>query len=101
MAFFNRIRTHFSGDTKQLQKQSNALKIGILGAANIANMALMNPASKLPNVLVYGIAARDREKAEQYARKHHIPKVKFPCVYSISKTKTSSSCRFTRTTMHY
>lgn len=77
MAFFTRIRTHFSGDTKQLHKQSDALKIGILGAANIANMALINPASKLSNVLVYGIAARNRDKAEQYARKHHIPKVEF------------------------
>ena len=76
MAFFSRMRTQFSGDTKQLQKQSNALKIGVLGAANIANMALINPASKLSDVLVYGIAARDRGKAENYARKHHIPKVK-------------------------
>ena len=77
MAFFTRIRTTFSGDTKQLHKQNDALKIGILGAANIANMALINPASKLPNVLVYGVAARNRDKAEQYARKHHIPKVEF------------------------
>lgn len=75
MAFFNRLWTYFSGDTKQLQKQTNAFKIGILGAANIANMALINPASKLPNVFIYGIAARDRQKAEAFARKHHIPKV--------------------------
>jgi len=75
MAFINRLRTHFSGDTKQLQKQTNALKIGILGAADIANMALINPASKLPNAYIYGIAARDRQRAEAYARKHHIPQV--------------------------
>lgn len=76
MALFNRIWTHLSGDTKQLHKQTDALKIGILGAADISNMALINPASKLPNVLVYGIAARDRRRAEAFARKHYIPKVK-------------------------
>jgi predicted dehydrogenase len=83
MAFFNRLRINFSGDTKQLEKQTNALKIGILGAADIANMALINPASKLPNVLVYGIAARDRQRAEAFARKHHIPKVKFDLSYFV------------------
>ncbi len=76
MAFLNRLWTHFSGDTKQLQKQVNALKIGMIGAADISNMALINPASKISNVLIYGIAARNRERAEAYARKHHIPKVK-------------------------
>ncbi|UJR26755.1 hypothetical protein I4U23_008070 [Adineta vaga] len=75
MALLNRLWTHFSGDTKQLHKQADALIIGILGAANICNMALLNPASKLPNVLIYGIAARDRQKAEAFARKHYIPKV--------------------------
>jgi predicted dehydrogenase len=84
MAFFNRLRINFSGDTKQLEKQTNALKIGILGAADIANMALINPASKLPNVLVYGIAARDRQRAEAFARKHHIPKVKFNLSYFVT-----------------
>jgi predicted dehydrogenase len=81
MAFFNRLWTYFSGDTKQLQKQTNAFKIGILGAADIANMALINPASKLSNVLIYGIAARNRQRAEAFARKHHIPKVKFELLY--------------------
>ncbi|CAM2716980.1 unnamed protein product [Rotaria socialis] len=75
MAFFNRLWTFFSGDTKQLHKQADVLKIGILGAANICNMALVNPASKLSNILIYGIAARNRPKAEAFARKHHIPKV--------------------------
>ena len=64
MALFNRLWTYFSGDTRQLNKQTEAFKIGILGAANICNMALINPASKLPNVLIYGVAARDRQKAE-------------------------------------
>lgn len=75
MAFVTRLWTLFSGDTKQLRKQTDALKIGILGAANICNMSLIKPASKLPNVIVYGIAARDRQRAERFARTHHIPKV--------------------------
>ena len=75
MAFVSRLWTFFSGDAKQLQKQADALKLGILGAANICDMALLKPASKLPNVLIYGVAARDRRRAEQFAQKHHIPKV--------------------------
>ena len=75
MAFLNRLWTYFTGDTKQLHKQTDALKIGIIGAANICNMALINPASKLPNILIYGIASRNRRKAEEFARKYHIPKV--------------------------
>jgi len=98
MAFLNRIWTQFSGDTKQLQKQTNALKIGILGAANIANMALINPASKLSNVFVYGIAARNREKAESFARKYHIPKVKF---HFFEKKKKIDDFRFMIITINY
>lgn len=75
MAFITRLWTFVSGDAKQLQKQTGALKLGILGAANICDMALLKPASKLPNVLIYGVAARDRRRAEQFARKHHIPQV--------------------------
>ena len=81
MALFIRLWTFVSGDAKQLQKQTGALKLGILGAANVCDIALLKPASKLRNVLIYGVAARDRRRAEQFARKHHIPKV--------------SCCRFT------
>ena len=82
MAFVTRLRTFFRGDTKQRHKQADALKIGILGAANICNVALLKPASKLPHVIVYGIAARDRQRAERFARAHHIPKVQLPLVQS-------------------
>lgn len=77
MAFVGRVWTYFSGDAKQLRKQADAFKLGILGAANICDMALLKPASKLTNVFVYGIAARDRERATRFAHKHHIPKVCF------------------------
>jgi predicted dehydrogenase len=88
MALLNRLWTFYSGDKKQIRKQADAIKLGILGAANICQLSLLNPASKLPNILVYGIAARDRQRAETFARKHHIPKVgniiTFYCQMSIS-----------------
>ena len=39
-------------------------------------MALINPAKTHPEVLIQCVAARDRKKAEAYARKHQIPEVK-------------------------
>ncbi|KAK3384424.1 hypothetical protein B0T24DRAFT_84020 [Lasiosphaeria ovina] len=56
-------------------KAENALRIGILGAANIAPMALINPAKLHPEVIVQAIAARDKTKAAAYAKKHGIPQV--------------------------
>ncbi|KDN48446.1 hypothetical protein K437DRAFT_290422 [Tilletiaria anomala UBC 951] len=43
-----------------LPKNANPLRIGILGAADIAPMALVNPARTHADVVVHGIAARDR-----------------------------------------
>jgi predicted dehydrogenase len=51
------------------------LRIGILGAARIAPMALIRPAREAARVSVTAVAARDRGKAEGFARKHGIPKV--------------------------
>ncbi|KAK5999085.1 D-xylose 1-dehydrogenase (NADP(+)) 2 [Cladobotryum mycophilum] len=58
-----------------LKKQDSALKFGILGAANIAPMALFIPAKSHPEVIIYTVAARDKAKAEAYAKKHGIPHV--------------------------
>lgn len=49
-----------------------AIRIGILGAARIAPAALIRPAGKVADVEVVAIAARDRGKAEAFARKHGI-----------------------------
>ncbi len=38
-------------------------------------MALIRPAYLHPEVIVHGVAARDRSKAEAYAKKHGIPQV--------------------------
>jgi predicted dehydrogenase len=51
------------------------LRIGVLGAARIAPMALVRPASRIPGISVAAIAARDPSRAEAFARKHAIPTV--------------------------
>ncbi|MFE3257305.1 Gfo/Idh/MocA family protein [Nocardia sp. NPDC059091] len=51
------------------------LRIGILGAANIAPTALIGPAGRNPEVVVAAVAARDRARAEEFARKHAIGQV--------------------------
>jgi len=56
-------------------KKSNTLRIGILGAANIAPMALITPASNMDDVTIVAVAARDKAKATKFAKKHGIPTV--------------------------
>ncbi|MEY9874282.1 putative dehydrogenase [Streptacidiphilus sp. MAP12-33] len=51
------------------------LRIGLLGAAAIAPTALLGPARRTPRVSVVAVAARQRARAEVFARKHGIPVV--------------------------
>jgi len=51
------------------------IRIGVLGAAAIVPSALTSPARDVPEVQVTAIAARDPQRAEKFARKHHIPRV--------------------------
>ena len=51
------------------------IRIGVIGAAAIVPVALTNPARHLPEVQVAAIAARDPQRAEKFAHKHHIPRV--------------------------
>jgi predicted dehydrogenase len=48
------------------------LRIGILGAARIAPMALVRPARQVKEVEITAIAARDPARAQQFAAKHGI-----------------------------
>ncbi|KAJ4397458.1 hypothetical protein N0V93_001686 [Gnomoniopsis smithogilvyi] len=57
-------------------KENDALKFGILGAATIAPMAILNPAKSNPAVVIHAVAARDKKRAEAFAKKHGIPNVK-------------------------
>lgn len=51
------------------------LRIGILGAARIAPLALVNPAKQNSDVVVAAVAARDVSRARDFATKHHIARV--------------------------
>lgn len=51
------------------------LRIGILGAARIAPMALVKPARELADVTVAAIAARDPARAAKFAAKHGVATV--------------------------
>jgi predicted dehydrogenase len=54
---------------------NGSIRIGILGAARIAPMALVRPARDVRGVSVAAIAARDPQRAEAFAAKHGIPRV--------------------------
>jgi predicted dehydrogenase len=51
------------------------LRIGILGAARIAPVALIRPAKSNSDVAVTAVAARDHARAKAFAAKHGIPRV--------------------------
>jgi predicted dehydrogenase len=51
------------------------LRIGILGAARIAPMALVRPARQVRGSQVVAVAARDPARARAFAAKHGIPRV--------------------------
>ncbi|KAH8684426.1 putative oxidoreductase [Tricladium varicosporioides] len=54
-------------------KTEDAIRFGILGAANIAPIALINPAKSHPEVIIAAVAARDITKAEAFAKANSIP----------------------------
>ncbi|KAB8235274.1 hypothetical protein ETB97_007855 [Aspergillus alliaceus] len=54
-------------------KKEGAIRFGLLGASNIAPIALINPAKAHPDVIIAAVAARDRNRAETYAKKYDIP----------------------------
>jgi predicted dehydrogenase len=51
------------------------LRIGILGAARIAPLALINPAKANAEVVVAAVAARDASRALEFANEHAIARV--------------------------
>src|SRR5213593_4973843 len=54
---------------------ADPLRFGILGAARIAPMALVRPARRVTEATVLAVAARDPERARQFAARHGIPRV--------------------------
>ncbi len=55
--------------------EASPLRIGILGAARIAPMALVRPARQVPEASVVAVAARDPARARTFAAKRGIPRV--------------------------
>src|ERR1019366_6866505 len=53
----------------------SVVRIGVLGAARIVPGALIRPARKVSEASVTVIAARDRERATQFAGKHGVARV--------------------------
>src|SRR5215471_3616503 len=51
------------------------VRIGILGAARISPLALINPAKENAEVVVDAVAARDASRARAFATKHNIARV--------------------------
>src|SRR6185312_16094713 len=51
------------------------LRIGILGAARIAPMAMIAPARRVGTATVVALAARDPERARRFAARHGIARV--------------------------
>ncbi len=51
------------------------LRIATLGAARITPSALIAPARAIEGIEVVAVAARDRRRAEAFAKKHRIPRV--------------------------
>jgi predicted dehydrogenase len=51
------------------------IRVGILGAADIAPDALIDPAKSVPEVEIAAVAARDPQRAKEFATKYAIPRV--------------------------
>ena len=56
-----------------LRQQVKEVRIGILGAARIAERALLEPARAVPSVTVVAVATRDKARAEAFALQHGLP----------------------------
>jgi predicted dehydrogenase len=61
------------GDTS-ISHSRGSVRIGVLGAARIAPSALIRPAASDPEAEVVAVAARDRQRAERFAARHHLAK---------------------------
>src|SRR5262245_46916122 len=51
------------------------VRLGVLGAARITHQAVVKPARTSADLELVSVAARDRSRADTYAKKHGIPRV--------------------------
>ncbi|KAK7050685.1 hypothetical protein R3P38DRAFT_3306947 [Favolaschia claudopus] len=75
MSSFTRIHKILNPPRIPPSPGSNPLKFGILGAAHVTSKALLSPAKSHPEVVIYAIAARSKDRATAFAKEHGIPKV--------------------------
>ncbi|KAI5888287.1 NAD(P)-binding protein [Schizophyllum commune H4-8] len=59
----------------EVPKVPSPIRFGILGAAAITPPALVIPAKSHPEVVLKGVAARDRARADAFARRHGVEHV--------------------------
>ncbi|KAI4128446.1 MAG: hypothetical protein LQ338_002719 [Usnochroma carphineum] len=57
----------------EIPKQSDPIRLGLLGASKIAPIAVISAAKTHPEVIVVAVAARDKKRAAAYAKKYRIP----------------------------
>ncbi|KAI1325924.1 putative oxidoreductase [Xylariaceae sp. FL0255] len=74
LALLNRL--YFAFNPPKVEKYHDVIQVGVLGAAQIAPMAIISAAASHPEVVVQAISARDRSRAEEFAKKHGVPDVK-------------------------
>ncbi|KAL0481072.1 D-xylose 1-dehydrogenase (NADP(+)) [Acrasis kona] len=63
------------GYGRTIPKVEKTIRIGVLGAANIAGLALIWPSKYIPTVEITTIAARSKQRAQAYAEQKGIPRV--------------------------
>ncbi|RAK74711.1 Gfo/Idh/MocA family protein [Aspergillus fijiensis CBS 313.89] len=71
MSLFQRIYYILNPPTPA--KKDGAIRIGLLGASNIAPNSVIIPAKSHSEVIIAAVAARDSDRAQQYAKRYDIP----------------------------
>ncbi|KAJ6511935.1 NAD(P)-binding protein [Mycena vitilis] len=75
LGFVSRVRTAYNPPEANSLPDTKPLKFGVLGAAAIAPDALITPAKSHPEAVVFAVAARSKDRAAAFAKKHGIEKV--------------------------
>ncbi|KAL8709833.1 MAG: hypothetical protein Q9220_005449 [cf. Caloplaca sp. 1 TL-2023] len=72
LAYFLK-RNYDSWYPKEVPKQTNAVRFGLIGATSIGLSAIITPAKSHGEVIVAAVAAREKKKATAYAKRYKIP----------------------------
>ncbi|KAJ6514886.1 NAD(P)-binding protein [Mycena vitilis] len=75
LGFVSRVRTTLNPPEAKPSPGTKPLRFGVLGAAAIAPEALISPVKSHPGAVVAAVAARNKDRAAVFAKKHGIEKV--------------------------